>query len=149
MSKKTIPMSDHEYALNEGGKCPWCRSENLDYDLRDSTEEGQRVTCQSCGKRWEEISDVSRYIELGDDNDEVETKGKPAAGTKFYLVTVSGCIEPQSPQGPYPTEEDRNNAAKFIHTELNENDAGPFWLDVSDKGVPNMGAYSGRFFQEG
>ena len=148
------PMSNAEYIGTGGGHCPFCGSENIEgsgHNELDGDNCWNEVECSNCGKRWNDIYTLTGYGELDAGGHEVSTKGKPASvkGMKYYLVKVCGCTDSESPHGPWDNEKERDQAAKDMHKELDQEDAGPFWLNISDKGVPNMGAYTNRFFEEG
>ena len=68
---------------------------------------------------------------------------------KFYVLFVEGDIEP-SLLGPYKTQNERD--AKARELKINEDgyandENGIFWMDVTH-GVPEVGFYSGGFFEE-
>ena len=65
----------------------------------------------------------------------------------YYVLIVLGDIEPEL-RGPYRDAEDRDLAAKqHRKRDVSEND-GIFWLDVGEHGKPEVGSYSGGFFDE-
>lgn len=66
----------------------------------------------------------------------------------FWLVRSDDGIEPEL-CGPYATEGDRDEAAKNIRREQDDegNDQGTIWpLDIDDDNLPVIGTYSGGFF---
>ena len=65
---------------------------------------------------------------------------------KHYLIEVSAGVEPFA-QGPFETEDERDEIAKEIHTRQDENDC-LFWADVNERGVLTVGSYMAGFFLE-
>lgn len=63
---------------------------------------------------------------------------------RYYLIEVEGGVEP-SIQGPFQTEDERDDAAKQIHAAQEEDD-GLFWADVDEDGGLTVGAYMAGFF---
>ena len=63
---------------------------------------------------------------------------------KHYLIEVSGGVEPFA-QGPFETEDERDEIAKEIHAEQDEDDR-LFWADVNERGVLTVGSYTAGFF---
>jgi hypothetical protein len=63
--------------------------------------------------------------------------------TKYYLIEVDGGVEPFA-QGPFSTEDERDEIAKEIHASQNENDY-LFWADVQESGVLTVGSYAAAF----
>jgi hypothetical protein len=78
-----------------------------------------------------------------------EVLGQPestvATEIVFYLIDVVGCTDP-SVVGPFDTEEERDEAARSLRADQDDEDA-LFWLDVRD-GVPVTGAYMAGFFED-
>jgi hypothetical protein len=73
------------------------------------------------------------------------------ASEKFYLVIVSGGVEPEV-IGDYPDSESRDQMALTVHAgnsafDFDPDDDGIFALDVIN-GVPTMWSYSGGFFED-
>lgn len=67
---------------------------------------------------------------------------------KRYVLIVEGCVEP-SLAGPFKTAKARDSKARKIRNESggeNSND-GVFWLNVSDKGKVQVGAYTNGFME--
>ena len=64
--------------------------------------------------------------------------------TKYYLITVDDGVEPFA-QGPFETENERDEIAKEIHVGQDEDD-GLFWADVDERGVLTVGSYMAGFF---
>lgn len=66
---------------------------------------------------------------------------------RYFVLIVEFC-EPRL-EGPFATAENRDGRAREIHNsgELNE-DGLVVWLDLG-RGGPDVGAYSGAFFEEG
>lgn len=65
---------------------------------------------------------------------------------QYWLVIICGDVEAEL-QGPYPTDEARDAAAKAYRAD----DGGEFsdgihWLDIDSQGAPSIGDYSGGFF---
>lgn len=63
---------------------------------------------------------------------------------KFYLIKAADGVEP-SAQGPFQTEDDRDEIAKEIRTGMDEDDC-PFWADIDERGVLTVGSYMAGFF---
>ena len=63
---------------------------------------------------------------------------------KHYLIEVSGGVEPFA-QGPFETEDERDEIAKEIHAGQDEDD-GLFWAAVNERGVLTVGSYMAGFF---
>ena len=68
--------------------------------------------------------------------------------TKYYLVPVWGDVEP-SIEGPFVTSVERDASAKKIRA-ADDDDLknGLYWLNIDEDGQPEIGAYSGRFFED-
>ena len=64
--------------------------------------------------------------------------------TKYYLIEVGGGVEPFA-QGPFETEDDRDEIAKEIHANQEDNDC-LFWADMDERGVLTVGSYTAGFF---
>lgn len=64
--------------------------------------------------------------------------------TKHYLIVVGGGVEPIA-EGPFRTEDERDDIAKKIHAGQDEEDC-LFWADVDDGGVLTVGSYIAGFF---
>jgi hypothetical protein len=64
--------------------------------------------------------------------------------TLHYLIVVSGGIEPVA-QGPFGTEDERDEIAKEIHAGQDEDDC-LFWADVNESGVLTVDSYAAGFF---
>lgn len=62
---------------------------------------------------------------------------------RYYLIEVEGGIEPFT-QGPFETENERDEIAKEIHAAIGEDDC-LFWADVDDRGVLTVGPYMAGF----
>ena len=63
---------------------------------------------------------------------------------KFYLIEVEGGVEPFA-QGPFETEDERDEIAKEIHARQEDND-GLFWANVDENGVLTVSSYMAGFF---
>ncbi len=63
---------------------------------------------------------------------------------KYYLIEVAGGVEPFA-QGPFETEDERDEIAKEIHSGQEEDDC-LFWADVDERGVLTVGSYMAGFF---
>lgn len=63
---------------------------------------------------------------------------------KFYLIEVADGIEPFA-QGPFETEDERDEIARDVHPGMDEDD-GLFWADVDERGVLTVGSYMAGFF---
>lgn len=63
---------------------------------------------------------------------------------KHYLIEVADGIEP-SAQGPFETEDERDEIAKEVRTGMDEDDC-LFWADVDNRGVLTVGSYDAAFF---
>jgi len=64
--------------------------------------------------------------------------------TKYYVVLVEGDVEPEQ-FGPFDTERERDIKARELRNENDED--GIYWLDMKGK-EPEIGSYSGMFFEE-
>jgi len=64
--------------------------------------------------------------------------------TKHYLIEVEGGIEPFA-QGPFESEDERDQIAKEIHAKQDEDDC-LFWANVNERGVLTVGSYIAGFF---
>ena len=62
---------------------------------------------------------------------------------KHYLIEISGGVEPFA-QGPFETENERDEIAKEIHAGQDEDDC-LFWADVNERGVLTVGSYIAGF----
>ncbi len=65
---------------------------------------------------------------------------------KHYLIEVTDGVEPFA-QGPFETEDERDEIAKEIRTAQGEDDC-LFWADVDERGVLTVGSYMAGFFME-
>ncbi len=63
---------------------------------------------------------------------------------RYYLIEVGDGVEPFA-QGPFETEDDRDEIAKEIHAGMDEDD-GLFWADIDERGVLTVGSYMAGFF---
>ena len=61
--------------------------------------------------------------------------------TKYYIVPVYGCTDPEPSRGPFKTYDGMLIAARKIHAKQREEDA-IFWLVVYPKGRPQMGSFT-------
>ena len=66
--------------------------------------------------------------------------------TKYYLIEVGGGVEPFA-QGPFETEDERDEIGKEIHGMQDEDDC-LFWADVDERGVLTVGSYMAGFFSD-
>lgn len=67
---------------------------------------------------------------------------------KRYVLHVEGCVEPRL-VGPYKTAKGRDTAARNLRNDgggENSQD-GVFWLNVSDTGKVQVGAYTNGFME--
>ena len=64
----------------------------------------------------------------------------------YYLIEVDGGVEPFA-QGPFGTEDERDEIAKEIRARQNENDY-LFWANVDERGVLTVGSYMAAFFSD-
>jgi hypothetical protein len=62
-----------------------------------------------------------------------------------YAILVTGGIEPEL-AGPFDTITERDQAAKKFRNSDEDNIA--FWLNITEKGVPTVGSYSGLFMDD-
>jgi len=60
-----------------------------------------------------------------------------------YLIEVEDGVEPFA-QGPFETENERDEIAKEIHAAMEEDDC-LFWADVDERGVLTVGSYMAGF----
>ena len=65
----------------------------------------------------------------------------------YYLIEVEGSVEPIV-RGPYHTKHERDNAAKQVRLQQQEDD-GLFWADIDEAGTLAAGAYRADFFCSG
>ena len=65
----------------------------------------------------------------------------------LWLLEVVGDVEPEV-HGPFGTVGDQSKAARNLRANDEDAENGLYWLDVVD-GVPQVGAYSGGFFEGG
>lgn len=61
-----------------------------------------------------------------------------------YLIEVGDGVEPFA-QGPFETEDERDEIAKEIRAAQGEDDC-LFWADVDERGVLTVGSYMAGFF---
>lgn len=64
---------------------------------------------------------------------------------KYYVIIVYGDIEPDL-HGPFNTSEEQDIRAKELRKDNPED--GIYWLSIGEDGEPEIGAYSGGFFEE-
>lgn len=58
-------MTDEEYVKEEGTKCPYCKSlniERIDPVGFDETISWKTVICNNCGERWSDIFELTGYV---------------------------------------------------------------------------------------
>lgn len=69
---------------------------------------------------------------------------------KYYLVVVSGDVEPDVVAGPFYDEDGLDAAALKKREEIGPEDDGIYWLALDDdnNGLPVMGSWSGGFFAQ-
>ncbi|OGV66917.1 MAG: hypothetical protein A2283_24315 [Lentisphaerae bacterium RIFOXYA12_FULL_48_11] len=65
---------------------------------------------------------------------------------KYYVLLIWKDIEPEL-FGPYSRARIRDKRAKALRTEHGY-EHGIFSLDITARGMPKVGAYSGKFFME-
>ena len=63
---------------------------------------------------------------------------------KYYLIKAADGVEP-SAQGPFETEDERDEIAREAHAVMDEDDC-LFWADVDERGVLTVGSYMAGFF---
>ena len=63
---------------------------------------------------------------------------------KYYLIKVDDGVEP-SAQGPFETEDERDEIAGEVHAVMDEDDC-LFWADLDERGVLTVGSYMAGFF---
>lgn len=68
------------------------------------------------------------------------------AGTTYYLLAVTGGVEVEL-YGPYATDEEQGREAKRIHAEQDDACDSLFHMQITG-GVPEVGEYSGGFFED-
>jgi transposase-like protein len=60
-------QSDSEYAIlrNAGNtfKCPYCNSDAVQYAFKEDSDDNHWA-CASCGKQWEDVTQVVGYREV-------------------------------------------------------------------------------------
>lgn len=68
---------------------------------------------------------------------------------QFYFVHIQSLVEPLL-KGPFDSEDRRDDEAKeYRRTSEDYEDCDViFWMDVNENGVPEIGSYSGAFFDE-
>lgn len=69
---------------------------------------------------------------------------------KYYLVVVSGDVDPDVVAGPFYDEDGLDKAALKKREEIGPEDDGIYWLCLDDDGggLPVMGSWSGGFFEQ-
>ena len=57
-------MTDRQYVKAEGGKCPFCRSRQIEGSSVDIDTGGasQEMSCLDCGKQWVDCYELTGYI---------------------------------------------------------------------------------------
>jgi len=65
---------------------------------------------------------------------------------KYYVVIVRGDVEPEL-SVKSNTEDERDSLAKQIKRDDSNQEDGIYWLNIVD-GLPEIGSYSGAFFEE-
>lgn len=65
---------------------------------------------------------------------------------KYYLIEVEGSTEPFA-QGPFETEDERDEIGREVRTGMAEDDC-LFWADVDERGVLTVGSYMAGFFDD-
>ena len=64
MSNPNTPMTNEEYLLDDGAKCPFCHSFNLNaiggIDA-DSGEAWQDIECLDCTETWQDVYKLVGY----------------------------------------------------------------------------------------
>ena len=65
---------------------------------------------------------------------------------KFYVLFVWGDVDPDL-IGPFDTDEARDEEAKEKRYQEGD-EHGYYWMDVDEEGIPNVGSYTGSFFEE-
>lgn len=63
---------------------------------------------------------------------------------RYYLIEVHDGIEPFS-QGPFESEDERDEIAREIRAGMEEDDC-LFWADIDERGVLTVGSYTAGFF---
>lgn len=63
MNKNKKQMTEQEYRELGGGRCPYCHSDNITGDAIevDGSIAWQPVSCDDCGKDWEENYSLIGY----------------------------------------------------------------------------------------
>ena len=64
----------------------------------------------------------------------------------YYLIEVQGGVEPIV-RGPYPTQHERDEAAKQIRR-MQQEDDGLFTAKIDEQAMLTVGAYTAGFFWE-
>jgi len=62
----------------------------------------------------------------------------------YYLMKVADGVEPFA-QGPFETEDERDEIAREVHAVMDEDDC-LFWADVDERGILTVGSYMAGFF---
>jgi len=65
---------------------------------------------------------------------------------KYYVLFVEGDVFPIL-NGPFRSDKKRNDEARRLKRTEGE-DNGIYWMNISKKGKPVIGAYSAGFFTE-
>jgi transposase-like protein len=74
--KQKKPMTSTEYVADGGGRCPFCRSREIEGSQHDYEGDKvyQNITCRSCNREWTDIYALTGYdvLEIGLLKDGVE-----------------------------------------------------------------------------
>lgn len=62
--------------------------------------------------------------------------------TKYYIVPVFGCVDPETLKGPFKTYDGMVNEARKIYANQDQDDA-IFYLKVQPGRRPQLGTFSG------
>lgn len=113
----------------EGIKCPKCGDEDRFFieseTLFEVTDDGA-IPAENCDVNWDNES-MTRCAACGH-----QAKLKCFRG-HFWLLQVSGDVEPQAWQGPYHTYEETVEAAKKVRHMDGDLDDGLYWVESVTK----------------
>jgi hypothetical protein len=149
--REPIPLSDKEYLAHGGAICPKCYGRSIDAPdaiQQDGSTAFQRITCNDCEYEWDDMWELRGYEpRFVGNSQEADPEGKPDSQPDMYLQVIWGDTDPSAPEGPFPTEEQRDMRAREMKREWGDEN-GIYMLDIRQDGRPEMNAYSNGFFEE-
>jgi hypothetical protein len=63
--------------------------------------------------------------------------------TKFYILTIFRCVDPERLWGPFKSYDNMVKKAKWLRHNYQNEDDGIFWMVVKDGKKPNVGSFTG------